>query len=648
MSEPAPIPLVSVLTPTFKQADFIRRALRSLHRQTLEDWELVIVDDGSPDETEDLVRPYLDDPRIRYYRLPRNRGLGAALNVATRFARGRYLAYLPSDDVYDPRHLANLVTLLDARPEVHLAYGGIRWAGDSDRGAATLQGDQAVGHEEEFLLNPRPAREDGRLPSGNLLKLVQVMHRRGFEGLMRWTAREEVVSDTLEPDFWRGLLGCGARFAYTGEVSCEWIEHPWQREHNIVAYTGGISRYRQFYEIGKGEWLNWRPTRGWPVDERVRYGRFAVDRELPAPGGLKILMVGELGFNPERVMAFEERGHKLYGLWINEPETWDTTGPFAFGNVGHIPHDRNWRDAVRAIRPDIIYALLNWQALRLIDEVREAKLGIPIVFHFKEGPMLCYEKGLWPALMRILRESAGQVFINEENLEWFQLATDDLFNPARTLILDGDLPKIDWMTGDWAPKLSAQDGLIHTVCSGRPLGIERFADLAAAGIHVHLYGVSFQQGWPNWVREGLESGILHVHPTVEPSDWVRELSQYDAGWFHVYDSHNGGDLGRAGWGGDLNLPARLGTYAAAGLPWIMRDNRPARIALRRIAEQHDVGIYFRDYHDLSAQLRDGARLAELTANMRACRTLFAFDTHVDRLVAFFRAIIETWDGGSAA
>src|SRR5215210_1606067 len=96
---------VSVLMPTFRQARFIRRAIESLRAQTLSDWELIVVDDGSPDDTAGVVAPYLADSRFRYHRLPRNLGRGAALNAATSLARGRYLAYLPSDDVYFPEHL---------------------------------------------------------------------------------------------------------------------------------------------------------------------------------------------------------------------------------------------------------------------------------------------------------------------------------------------------------------------------------------------------------------------------------------------------------------------------------------------------------------------------------------------------------------
>jgi hypothetical protein len=68
--------------PTFQQAAFIRRALDSLCAQSLPDWELHVVDDGSTDATQTAVVPYLEDPRIRYARFERNRGLGADLNYA--------------------------------------------------------------------------------------------------------------------------------------------------------------------------------------------------------------------------------------------------------------------------------------------------------------------------------------------------------------------------------------------------------------------------------------------------------------------------------------------------------------------------------------------------------------------------------------
>ncbi len=629
-------PTVSVLMPTFKQAAFIRRALESIRAQTFADWELIIIDDGSPDETGRIVAPYLTDDRIRYQRLEHNQGLGAALNRATELVRGRYIAYLPSDDLFYPDHLRLLVNLLEEQPEVYLAYGGVRWG--YQRYGPTLQGDAPVGREAAALADAQPLPRDAPLTNNNILALVQVMHRRALEAVVRWTPRAELVSDRLEPDFWRALLQYDTQFAYAGMITCEWVDHAEQRHKLIAAHKGGLSRYRRHYGIGRDQWLNFQPSRGMRIDERTRYGRFAVQRVLPAPGGLKILLVGSLGFNPERIMAFEEQGHKLYGLWLPEPETWDATGPFPYGNVEDIPYDHQWIDRVRAAQPDVIYALLNWFAAPLIRDVLDARLDIPVVFHIKEGPFIALEHGLWPSLQRILCESDGQIFISPENRDWFQLALDQALDPAATLILDGDLPKQDWMTDDWAPKLSALDGEIHTVCPGRPLGLDPFEGIARAKIHVHFYGEHFQEWFPNWTRTSQATGFMHLHPVVGPEQWVSELSQYDAAWLHVFDSYNGGDVRRAHWD-DLNLPARLGTYAAAGLPWIIKNNRPHTVAMQALAEQHNVGLFFKDFDDLAAQLRDRARVAQLNANMRAARPLFAFDTHVPELVQFFRRII---------
>ena len=95
---------------------------------------------------------------------------------------------------------------------------------------------------------------------------------------------------------------------------------------------------------------------------------------------------------------------------------------------------------MQAARPDVIYALLNWQALPLIEALLDARLGIPIVFHFKEGPHFCQRYGLWPVLLRALTESDGQILISRESLDYVSLATPGGLDPARVLLLDGDLP----------------------------------------------------------------------------------------------------------------------------------------------------------------------------------------------------------------
>lgn len=607
-------PIVTVLMYAFRYAAFIHRALESLFAQQFEDWELIVLDDASPDETLDLVATAQQDRRVRYERLDSHLGMGAALNHGLGLAAGRYIAYLPADDLWYPEHLARLVGLLEINPEAVAAYGDARW------------GYSNIGSQPALAENGHAT-----------IRMVQVVHRH-IHG-PRWVPHEKRVTDTVEELFWREIAHYGT-FVHHNAATCEWVDHSFKWVRMIATPGGGLARYRQFYNLGRGIWLDFQPSRGMPIDERSRYGRFAGTRDLPQPGGLNILMVGELGFNPERIMALEEQGHKLYGMWQPNPESWNTTGPFAYGNVENIPFDRNWRDAVRAVRPDVIYGLLNFFAVPMLAEVLDADLGIPVVFHFKEGPFLCLEKQLWPALVRVLRGSDGLVFISSENREWFEQAVG-AFEPERTLILDGDLPKRDWMTDDWTPKLSTMKGELHTVCAGRPIGLP-FHEAAAASIHVHCYTGFTQQNLPDWAKQGLATGFLHLHPPVEPNEWTKELSQYDAAWLHVFESDNGGDLRRARWD-DLNLPARLGTYAAAGLPWMLKDSGNSLSAVHNLAHRHEIGIFFRTVADLAAQLADGKAMARLTANARSSRPQFAFDTHVPALVDFFRRVIALHD-----
>ena len=114
---------------------------------------------------------------------------------------------------------------------------------------------------------------------------------------------------------------------------------------------------------------------------------------LPVGGGLKILLVGELAYNADRVLALEEQGHRLYGLWIQRPHWYNTGGPVPFGHVEDLPR-HNWREAIRQIQPDVIYALLNWQAVPFAHEVLMATRGIPFVWHFKEDPSSAWKRAL--------------------------------------------------------------------------------------------------------------------------------------------------------------------------------------------------------------------------------------------------------------
>jgi glycosyltransferase involved in cell wall biosynthesis len=645
-------PRVSILMPTFRHAWIIQRALASLFWQDYQDWELVVVDDGSPDDTTAVVAEYLDGSRIRYHRLDHNQGLGAALNFATSIATGEYLCYLPSDDVYFPGHLRRLVEVLERRPEVYLAYGGVQvhhswraWTG------ATLRGDGPVGREAEALTDRLFDPLAPQLPNYNILALVQVMHRRTLEDRVRWSTRDEVVTDALEPDYWRALLAHGAVFASAGGVSCEWVDHP-DQHHKIISETHdqrppglwsdarsgrGLAAYRAYYGVPDDVPLNWQPSRGIRIDQRRNAGEECAsagrqDRLTTRPSGLRILLVGELGFNPDRIQVLAREGHELYGLWIRAPETWDSTGAAPGLDIHQLGYARGWRSRVRDVRPDVIYALLNYHAVPLVHEVIQARFGVPVVFHFKESPFACLRYGLWPALVEILDGCEGQVFISTENFDWFRSHLPNVVGCKPALILDGDLPSRRWMTGDYQQRMSDRDGQVHTVCAGRPVGL-RFDELIRHRIHLHLYGDHIRPWYADAIRAYRDSGYLHLHPTVEPSHWVRELSRYDAAWVHDVDSYNGGDIRTASWC-DLNLPARIGTYAAAGVPLLVRYGGVERTSIRSLIDRYGIGISFRTTSELAAHLTDRRHVDEVTQAVRNTCDQLSFDGHVCRLVNF--------------
>jgi glycosyltransferase involved in cell wall biosynthesis len=116
---------VSVVIPTYNRAAFLPEAVESVLKQTFRDFELIIVDDGSTDNTAEIVRT-IRDRRIRYISQD-NRGVAAALNAGWRAAFGEFIGRLDSDDVWLPTLLQELVSTLDANVSLGLVYARAQW-----------------------------------------------------------------------------------------------------------------------------------------------------------------------------------------------------------------------------------------------------------------------------------------------------------------------------------------------------------------------------------------------------------------------------------------------------------------------------------------------------------------------------------------
>lgn len=114
-------PRVSVVMAAKNYGRFIAEAIDSILAQTIDDWELVIIDDGSSDDTEPVVRPYLIDRRVQYHRSDRL-GQPRAKNLGVRFSTGEFIAFLDADDAWEPTKLTKQLAVFAARPEVGVCF----------------------------------------------------------------------------------------------------------------------------------------------------------------------------------------------------------------------------------------------------------------------------------------------------------------------------------------------------------------------------------------------------------------------------------------------------------------------------------------------------------------------------------------------
>ena len=97
--------LVSIIMPSYNTANYIAASIQSVLDQTYQNWELLLVDDCSTDDTDAVVAPFLSDARIRYLKNDRNSGAAISRNRALREAKGRWIAFLDSDDLWYPTKL---------------------------------------------------------------------------------------------------------------------------------------------------------------------------------------------------------------------------------------------------------------------------------------------------------------------------------------------------------------------------------------------------------------------------------------------------------------------------------------------------------------------------------------------------------------
>ncbi len=145
---------VDVIIPAFNAAKFLPAAIESVIAQTFDDWQIVLVDDGSTDATAEIVAPFLDllGSQVKYIKQP-NRGVSAARNTAILASTSEFLALLDADDVWLPFRLSESLKILVDRPNAGIAYGLLTNIDSEGRPGSSWGGNRnhAEGHIAPYI-----------------------------------------------------------------------------------------------------------------------------------------------------------------------------------------------------------------------------------------------------------------------------------------------------------------------------------------------------------------------------------------------------------------------------------------------------------------------------------------------------------------
>jgi alpha-1,3-rhamnosyltransferase len=202
---------VFVVVPSYDHAPFVERCLRSIIGQTVRPRKLLVIDDGSTDDSPAIIERVLSDcPFPSELIVRENRGLCATLNEALERSSGEYFAYLGSDDVWLPAFLDEQTTLLSKRPDAVLAFSHAYWVDERDQvfDSTAEWTDFADGDLRPLLMN------------GTIFSSPGVLYRRSALIKHRWNeaARLEDYEMYLR-------LSTDGEFARNEKILCAWRQH---------------------------------------------------------------------------------------------------------------------------------------------------------------------------------------------------------------------------------------------------------------------------------------------------------------------------------------------------------------------------------------------------------------------------------------
>ncbi len=212
--------MVSVILPTYNRGNvFLKRAIDSILAQTYRDFELIIIDDGSTDQTPEILESYQKaDPRIRVIRHEKNQGLIAGLNEGINFARGKYIARMDDDDISLPDRFKKQVDFLENHPEITVLGSFISPIGSMKPYPFQQQTDPDL-LKINLFLGTQDISHPSAMIRRDFLKKHKIRYRKQFK-----TAEDR--------PFWADIMAAGGKIRVFPEVLLQYRLH----QENEKAY----------------------------------------------------------------------------------------------------------------------------------------------------------------------------------------------------------------------------------------------------------------------------------------------------------------------------------------------------------------------------------------------------------------------------
>lgn len=212
-------PLISIAIFTYNYGRFISKAIESVLKQEIDDFELIIIDDNSQDNTREVVEKYLPNKKIKYFRNEKNIGVARNWGLANEMATGKYIATLHADDFFYKGHLKKLLNLLENNKSASLAYVPCKWVDTDDK---IIKIAEHVGHPKSSSIANRNEFLNLLIYDNFITPSAAVVRS---EILKQVEPPDTQLKHAIDWDLWIRIAQINPHFIYDGNPSVAYRIH---------------------------------------------------------------------------------------------------------------------------------------------------------------------------------------------------------------------------------------------------------------------------------------------------------------------------------------------------------------------------------------------------------------------------------------